>query len=216
MVAGIVSRRHTTQRRLGSSIGRSKPKEELLAWAAALARDSYRGTKGKSQDRVTPIYMQIDLISLPLRNAFPQLLTFGKEKAQGLKSLRENLVFRISRWREAGTESLGSFALCLLCAAVWVPRLRRSHGTPGQATIMIDANPALPGWATFSGRPSGPRWVWCQRQLLCPQNHSRFRFYLLSPSLHATRTYLRGFKAQIFVRTCANGHVGNRRYRACR
>jgi hypothetical protein len=33
------------------------------------------------------------------------------------------------------------------CAAVWVPRLRRSHGTPGQATIMMDANPALPGWA---------------------------------------------------------------------
>jgi hypothetical protein len=26
---------------------------------------------------------------------------------------------------------------------------------------MVDANPALPGWATFSGRPSGPRWIWC-------------------------------------------------------
>jgi hypothetical protein len=26
----------------------------------------------------------------------------------------------------------------------------------GAGAIMIEANPALPGWATFSGRPSGP------------------------------------------------------------
>jgi len=42
--------------------------------------------------------------------------------------------------KSAGTELLDSFALCLLCAAVWVPRLRRS-------AMMMDANPALPGWA---------------------------------------------------------------------
>jgi hypothetical protein len=52
-------------------------------------------------------------------------------------------------------ESLGSLTLCLMYAAVWVSRLRRSHGTPGQATIMMDTNPALPGWATFSGGPPG-------------------------------------------------------------
>ena len=55
MVPDSVARPKTAQKRLGSSIGRFKPKEELLAWAAALARDSYRGTEGKSQDPVTLI-----------------------------------------------------------------------------------------------------------------------------------------------------------------
>ena len=51
-----------------------------------------------------------------------------------------------------GTESFDSFALCLLCAAVWVPRQRRSHGTPhgkpgqaGQATMMMDCQPSPSG-----------------------------------------------------------------------
>jgi hypothetical protein len=35
------------------------------------------------------------------------------------------------------------------------PTARR--GTAGQADHDGDANPALPGWLTFSGRPSGPR-----------------------------------------------------------
>src|ERR1700733_3051067 len=43
-------------------------KEELLAWAVAFARDSYRGTGGKSQNPVIPIYMQIGPYLFTLRS----------------------------------------------------------------------------------------------------------------------------------------------------
>ena len=40
-------------------------------------------------------------------------------RMHGLKSLRENLAFRMSRWRVARDGVVGRFALCLVCAAVW-------------------------------------------------------------------------------------------------
>jgi hypothetical protein len=69
MVPGSVTRPRIAEKSLGSSMCRSKTKEDLLAWAAALARDSYRGTDGGSKDPVTPIYMQIDSYWLTLRKA---------------------------------------------------------------------------------------------------------------------------------------------------
>jgi hypothetical protein len=87
-----------------------------------------------------------------------------------------------------------------------VPRLWRSHDSE------IPTQPFRAG-LTFSGRPSGPRWVWFQRHLFYPQladgvSTCRARTLLSLPSLPQQKSQIpTGAGSKSIGKTSYSAHV---------